>query len=190
MMGGLKRLGLLLGLTLIFASPVAATLIVAMDMEALVDRSDVIVLAEVVSRESSWDEHGRIVTDVTLRVNEQLRGGVAAGGLLTIRCHGGAIGERGMHVAGEPTFSSRESLVFAYHAASGRLRPTGMSQGVMPIRRDQGSAAIVMPGGAGLELTRPSTGTLEPGRAALTGPAPVEAVLDRVRRLIQASGNR
>src|SRR5688572_9727328 len=64
----------LLSVTLLWASPGSATLVEALDLQTLVHEAEQVVLARVIGQQSRWDERGRIVTDVTLQVEETIKG--------------------------------------------------------------------------------------------------------------------
>jgi hypothetical protein len=163
-----------------------ATLIEALDLRELVRGSDHVVVATVVRSEARYDHLDRIVTDTTLRVDERMYGPAAAGSTVVVRSLGGALGEVGLHVEGEPTFSPGERIVLfgRMHAQDRVLRAVGMSQGVLPMRRE-GGAEVVMPGGGGLALVqRGSDGRLRPAPGALIAPESADEVLARIRDLV------
>ena len=172
------------------AAPAAATVMVALGMGELVSRADEVFVGSVVSQRARWDDRGRIVTDVTFSVDESAKGAVRAGGTITIVRIGGAIGDLGMRIEGEPMFDDGErALVFARRVGGPRgvLRPVGMSQGVMPVRQGAGGV-MVHPGGAGLSLTQQVTGgALLPAPAALVAPRPLEAVMADIRALARGA---
>src|SRR6185503_18163942 len=126
---------------LAFAMPAIATTIVPMDTRALVTRSHDIVIGEVTSVRSRWNEtHTRIVTDVTVRVSETLKGGAANELVLTQM--GGEIDGMRYTVEGGPRFTpGEETLLFAWRDAAGRPQVSGLSQGKFEIRRDAASGA-------------------------------------------------
>lgn len=169
------------------AAPASATVMVALGMGELVARADEVFVGTVVGQSARWDDRGRIVTDVTFSVDESVKGAAHAGGTITIVRMGGAIGDLGMRIEGEPMFADGErALVFARRVGGprGALRPVGMSQGVMPIQAGA-QGAMVIPGGAGLTLTQQVTGgSLLPAPAALTSPRLLDAVLSEVRSLV------
>jgi hypothetical protein len=163
-----------------------ATSIEALDLRTLVGDADHVVVGTVVGIEARYDHLDRIVTDATIRVEERMLGETAVGGEVTVRSLGGAIGEVGLRIEGEPIFVAGERvLVFArLHRGERVLRAVGMSQGVMPIR-DVGGAEMALPGGEGLALlARGSDGRLRAAPAALIEPEPLDSVLARVRELV------
>ncbi|WP_236516113.1 hypothetical protein [Sandaracinus amylolyticus] len=172
--------------SLLSASVAHATSTEAMDLRALVRGADHVVVGTVVSQEAHYDHLDRIVTDVTIRVDERMHGAAGEGTTVVVRRLGGVIGDVGLRIEGEPSFVEGERVVlFARMVAADRvLRPIGMSQGVLPIARD-GGVELVMPGGEGLALVqRGSDGRLREAPGALMTPEPVDALLARVRDLV------
>jgi len=166
----------------------AASLMLALDLQALVTRASHVVVARVESQRARYDDRGRIVTDVTLRVDETLVGPARAGDRLVVERLGGAIGELGMRVEGEPLFEDGgRVLLFAGWASSGggRLRPVGMAQGVMRIEppRVSGGEDRVLPGGEGLALVRPTQGGLVAASPAIDAPRSLGEVREAIARL-------
>ena len=135
------RLLVLAALLAFSASPAPATTVVPMDTRALVTRSHDIVIGEVTAVRSRWnDDRTRIVTDVTLRVSESLRG--SAGTELVLTQIGGELDGMRYTVEGGPRFSpGEETLVFTWRDAQGRPQVSGLSQGKFDIRRDAATGA-------------------------------------------------
>ena len=169
---------------LLFTSPALATIIEAMSMRDLVRSSSLIVIGQVESQYAHYDEQDRIVTDVTLRVEECLHGAVARSSRITIERLGGAVGDIGMHVEGEARFSNGERLIlFGQRHVTPRgavVRPVGMAQGVLPLEGD-----TVMPNSEGLGLvTRNPAGQLVPAAGALTSPRSRDAIVEEIQALV------
>jgi len=169
---------------LLFVSPALATIVQAMSMRDLVRASSLIVIGQVEGQQARYDEQGRIVTDVTLRVEECFHGAVARSSRITIERLGGAVGDIGMHVEGEPRFENGERLVlFGQRFVTPRgpvVRPVGMAQGVLPMEGE-----MVLPNGEGLGLvTRDASGHLAPSPSAVTTPRPRDAVVEEIQALV------
>lgn len=164
------------------ATTASASVVEALELSELVARAERVVLGRVVDKRARWDGRGRIVTDVTLRVQERMKG--APGDTITLTRLGGSIGEVGMKVAGEPSFRVGERrIVFARPGRNGGWRPVGMSQGALPVVDDAGRE-VVMPGGAGLSLVHQHGSQLVPAPAALLHPRPLADVLADIRDLV------
>lgn len=130
-----------------------AAVLVALDLPALVDQSDIVVVANAQKQASRYVDK-LIVTDVTLKVISGLKGATKPGELITVTHLGGAVGDVGLSVPGAASFKLGQSaLVFLRRAPSGDLNVTGMSQGVMPIVAD-GAAQRVQMGSAGAALVQ------------------------------------
>jgi hypothetical protein len=90
----------------------AATYVVPSDAE-MVQRADDIVIAIGVSSSTVRDVRGRIVTRFTLRVEESLKGSIAAGDEFMLTEPGGLLGDGGRIVFGAPRYETgRRYLVF------------------------------------------------------------------------------
>jgi hypothetical protein len=169
-------------------APAAASVTRALDLRELVAEADHVAVVRVVRQEARW-HRGRIVTDVTLEVETSMKG-ARAGETLVVRRLGGAIGDLGMRVEGEPEFIDGERSVVFARSMRGVLRPVGMSQGVLPIQLDAGRA-MVLPGGAGLSLVLPAPGNrFAPAPAALLHPRPLDDLLGEIRLAVEEARGR
>lgn len=132
---------LFVAFALAVAAPASATTIVPMDTRALITRSNDIVIGEVTAVRSRWNaDRTRIVTDVTLRVAETLKGGAASELVLTQA--GGEVDGLRYTIEGSPRFTpGEETLVFAWRDRAGTPQVSGLAQGKFEIRRDSGSGA-------------------------------------------------
>ena len=186
--------GLVLIAGALFATLIAgradASVVLALDLRELVQGSAQVVVGTVLRQHSLYDSRRRIVTDVTLRVDETLKGAARHGDQIVIRRLGGAIGEIGMRVEGEPAFEvGQRSIVFARRTPSGTLRPVGMAQGVMRIQRLEGRD-LVLPNGHGLSLLRRlPDGRLVGAQPAITAPRALDEVLAQIRDVVIESGH-
>ena len=117
-------------------SAVRATQLEHLDTRALVLGSDEIVVAEVESVRPRWNEaHSKILTDVTVRVSQTLKGG--ATDRITLTQLGGEVGDVRYTVPGCPVFTpGEEALLFVWRDARGRAQVSGLAQGKFDIRRD------------------------------------------------------
>jgi hypothetical protein len=169
----------------VLAGTAEATISEALSLQELVGQADHVVLATAVDEHARRDARGRIVTDFTVRVDEVVKGRSRAGATLVMTRLGGAIGDLGMRIEGEPSLAiGGRYVLFLRVMRDGRtLRPVGMSQGVMPIEEREGELTV-LPGGGGLALMqRVQGGTLVPAPPAILHPEPyaeVRAWLDRI----------
>jgi hypothetical protein len=173
------------------APPVAASVMEALDLPDLVREADEIVLGEVTRRASRWDGD-RIVTDVTLNASECLKGQAPPGAPLVVTHLGGSVGSVGMRVEGMPQLEvGARALVFVRRGArSGRLRPVGLSQGVLRVRRHAG-VDEVLPGAHGVRLVRRGAGgQLLAAPGALMHPRPLAEVTAEIQRLVAQGRGR
>ncbi|TXD38569.1 hypothetical protein FRC98_06725 [Lujinxingia vulgaris] len=123
---------LILALSLLATSASAATL-PRMDLEELVVRSDAVVVAEVDEITTDLDARGRVVSTITLKVSETLKGPAAR--TITIRQLGGVHGDIGTRVPGMPVFQVADQGVL-FLSGDVVQRPasvTGLAQGFFRI---------------------------------------------------------
>lgn len=173
-------------LVLLLADGARATIVEALDLRELVRGADHVLVGTVTGTTVRYDRLARIVTDATVRIDDSMHGSAPNGSTVIARSLGGAIGDVGLRVEGEPTWIAGERVVLFARADRGEgvLRAVGMSQGVLPIRTIDG-VDRAMPGGSGLSLMqRGSDGRLRPAPAALTGPAPLDDLCAQIRELV------
>lgn len=156
----------------------------ALTLRQLLERADEVVCATVIEQQSVRDRHGRIVTDVRLRIDETMQGTGEVGQERVVRRLGGGIGNDGMVVPGAAIFDDGEQVVVFMESRDGHLRVVGMSQGRMPIRTLEGGEPMVLPGGTGASLLQRSpSGAMMQARPALIQPEPLSLFITRVRAL-------
>lgn len=190
---GARALGLWVALgCALFATSARASVIEALDLEALTLNSDQVVVARVVAQQSHYDEHRRIVTDVELVVESSEKGGAAKGSTVIVRRLGGVVNGVGMRVEGEPSFVSGErTLIFAKALLQDTkvLRPVGMSQGVLRIEEREGQSWVSSAAGGAALVRRAADGSLAKARVAVEQPRKLVDVLSEIRALV-AKANR
>jgi hypothetical protein len=105
--------------------------------EQLTTGSDVVVVGKVAGMKSAWTaDKSRIVTTVSISVNEQLKG-TASGSTLSIVVPGGEIDGVGELYSHSAKFHrDEEVVVFARKDKEGTLRVAGGSQGKLSVTRD------------------------------------------------------
>lgn len=180
----MQRLALFLALLALATATVArASIAEALTLEELVRESERVVHARTLASAGHY-EGNVIVTTTTLEVLEDAKG--RGSRTFEVVHLGGVVGDVAMRVEGAPSFAvGTESLVFA-GVVNGRMTPVGMSQGVLPVRVEQGSRRV-FPGGRGLALVRRSqTGRLGAAPGALDAPRALDAVLEDIRRIAGA----
>jgi hypothetical protein len=101
-----------LGIVVLFvAAPLQAGEIVPYTLAQRTQKAEVIVVAEVVSLSSNWDENGReIYTYITLRVVEKIKGNIE-GNQIVLRQLGGVVGNVESRVSGMPQFARDEKVL-------------------------------------------------------------------------------
>lgn len=168
----------------LFSSGALASVVVGLDLPALVGRSEHAVAARVMATSARYDAEGRIVTDVLVRVDEVGKGPARPGEELQLLLLGGTLGDLTMRVEGGAVLQRGErAMLFLERHPSGHLIPVGLSQGVMRIRETNGRT-MVSPGGHALSLVRRDAhGRMVPAAPALAADEELGSLLDRVRDL-------
>jgi hypothetical protein len=164
------------------APPAGATQMRHLDTRGLVRGSNDIVIGTVESTRSYWDPaHTHILTDVTVRVSESLKG--AAATTLTLTQIGGEVDGLRYDIEGSPRFSAgEEALLFVWRDARGRAQVNALAQGKFDIRRDPAT------GVARVQRSLPGFGVRDVRTLALVPAgetAPGSLLLDDIRREIQ-----
>ncbi len=177
----------LAALLLLPAAHALATQVVPLDTRGLVRSSHDIVIGDVLATRSYWNaERSRILTDVTVRVSESLKG---AGGEVTLTQVGGEVDGAVYEVHGSPVFRRGErALLFLWRDSRGRAQVNGLGQGKFDITRDPASGALTvqrpLPGLRFRDAR--SLGALRAGERA---PAvPLADLVAEVRRVLAEDG--
>ena len=159
-----------------------ASVIAALDLEALVQQADDVVVARVLKQESKYDARDRIVTDYTMQVERTEKGDTQPGAAVTVRQLGGVVGVRGMRVAGEPSYEVGERVVlFGKRGGKTYLRPVGMAQGAMRVYEQDGQT-WAQPATRGLSLIARD----KSAAPAPSSPRKLDELLGDVRELVAA----
>ena len=133
----------------------SATIVIKLDLPALVQRAGTVFLGKAVKTHSHWTlDRKHIVTDTTFRVQQSLRGAGASGNTVSIRSLGGVVDGIGMRVSGSPVFrKGQEVLLFAEQRGAYRY-VVGMTQGAYRVSRDSRGRATVRVNLDGVSLAR------------------------------------
>jgi len=176
-------------LTVVGASQARASVVQALDLVAMTTTADHVLVARVVAQGSHYDEHGRIVTDVEMMVEQSEKGDAAPGAMVLVRRLGGVVNGIGMRIEGEPSFADGErTLLFAQKLASSNvLRAIGMSQGVLRIAERDGDSWVASNAGGAALVQRAVDGSLTKGRVAMEQPRKLSDVLKEIRALVAKS---
>jgi hypothetical protein len=164
-------------LALVLATSVAgrafATLILALDLPAMVGRAERIAVVDVLSVTARWnDRHDRISTAIELSVVDCWKGDLASGTHLTVLQPGGTVGDVTTTVDGLPRFAPGERTLVFLHGPADRATVVGLTQGKRPLRRDPASGRwmVAAPDRAGADFVRPravATPVIETGARSL-----------------------
>ena len=115
-----------------------ATQVLQLDTRALTLGSSDIVIGQVEAVTARWNAtRTKIVTDVTLRVSESLKGERQR---IVLTQLGGTVGDVRYTVPGCAVFTpGEEALLFVWRDSQGRAQVNGLAQGKFEIRRDPAS---------------------------------------------------
>jgi len=167
-----------------WAAAARASLILALDLPAMVGRADRIAVVDVAAVHADWNaRHDRIVTTVDLTVVDGWKGGLAKGAHLTVLQPGGTVGDVTTTVDGMPQFAPGERVLVFLHGPPARATVVGLTQGKRPLRRDAASGRWMVraPDRAGADFVHPR---------ASAASAPIfdrrDQPLDELRAQVQA----
>jgi hypothetical protein len=179
----------LLALALVIgaAGRASATLIMALDLPAMVGRADRIAVVDVLSVTAAWNErHDRISTTIELAVVDCWKGDLTAGAHVTVRQPGGTVGDITTTVDGMPRFAPGERTLVFLRGPRERATVVGLTQGKRPMHRDPASGRwmVTGPERAGADFVRPRAGVAAPVIEAHV--RPLDALRADVRALAPA----
>jgi len=137
---------LLIPCILLFAWNQAPSQVLTMSTKELVDESSAIVVGTCKEKKSFWSEkRDKIFTEVTLRVDQSLKGEVGPQTVVTIP--GGRVGNTIYEVSDMPMFVDGEEMVlFLWQHPSGKNLVTGATQGKLTIEVDKKTGKKVVRG--------------------------------------------
>lgn len=119
------------------ARPARASLVVALDLPQMVDRSDLVAVVDVAAVSAAWDDqHERILTTVDLSVVESWKGALAPASRVKIVQPGGSVGDIQMTVFGMSQFTRGERALVFLRGTPASASVVGMAQGKRLVRRD------------------------------------------------------
>ena len=187
-----RRLIAMLALAVLLALPSAgsASLILALDLPTMIQRSDQISVVDVVSVKSAWNAaHDRITTTVDLAVVDCWKGTAAPATHVQVVQPGGSVGEIEMRVDGMPHFQVGERTLLFLRLRGGpdHASVVGMAQGKRPVSRESASGRwmVSAPDRAGADFVRTT-----PASAAVftSRPRALDDLRKDVRALVGAAG--
>lgn len=148
-----------------WAATAGATIVKQLSVSDMARRADVIVQGTVVRQSASWNpEHTRIYTVTEIQVAESLKGGAAAGTVISVRQLGGVADGIVQSIPGNARFAlAEEVVVFLDRDETLPLHYViGMAQGKFSVS-GAGGNALVAPDVSDLAFVRPdASGVLSP----------------------------
>ncbi|MFQ5877043.1 MAG: hypothetical protein ACE5JH_05050 [Acidobacteriota bacterium] len=165
--------GMVVALVICSVGPALATMVRSASLEETIDGSHAIIVGRVLGQRAFRSEDGRIMTGVTIRVEESLKGGLRPGARIEISAYGGELGGQRLVSLGEATYRRGERVLLQLERIDGRLHTIGLSMGKWTVTEDRWGRRHVTRDLSGLGLV---------GGVEMTqGPIP----LDEFRRLVE-----
>jgi len=174
----------------LLAQEAGATVMLRLDVRALVARSDQIVLADVV-RQRVLELQGRLWTESLLRVRQTYKGGARRGAMLAVRQLGGERGNKGLRVAGVATFMRGERALVYLRRVDGYYVVVGMAQGKYRAFRDGAGVWRAVRDLSGVAFALPARGrtlVVLPLRVVGAPARKLGAVVAELRRVLTTRG--
>lgn len=160
-----RSLGLLFAASLLtvgIASSAHASLVLALDLPAMVSRADHVAVVDVASVKADWDaRHEQIVTTVDLVVVESWKGTDAPASHMIVVQPGGTVGDLTQTIHGMTHFVPGERAVVFLSGRADRATVVGMAQGKRLVRRDAATGRFLVhaPDKAGATFIRNTQAT-------------------------------
>ncbi|MCU1245085.1 MAG: hypothetical protein JWN02_995, partial [Acidobacteria bacterium] len=130
---------------LLYAALAGGTTFIPTTDRQLIERSDAVVVGTVRDVAGRETAEGTPLTDVTLAVEESLKGASLAGQTVTVTDFGGPSRGQFVFVAGGAVYKQGERvLLFLRHAPDGHWFTSGMSLGKFTFSRNTDGTAIVL----------------------------------------------
>jgi hypothetical protein len=163
------------------ARPAAASLVLAMDLGELTQRAERIVVGEVTSVRSAWDQkHQKILSTIEVRVAEAWKGQMPGDGRMTIVQPGGVADGIEMRVHGLPMFVPGERAVLFLRGGQAQpMSVVGMGQGKRGLSFDPARKRWMVDGG-----DRSAAITIGPQGRTLPAAPEATLPLDELRRRV------
>lgn len=171
-------------------SPAHATVVVPLTREQLVDWSDTVVRATVLSQQSLWNaQHTQIVTHSVLAVREYLKGSGPA--TLTLVTMGGIVGNLESRVDGEARFrAGQDIVVFAQSAGDGFVTLTALAQSLYVLVHSPGVEPMARRDVRELSFVRLEGASRAPFQLGAEAPEPFSVLASTVRARLRVGGGR
>jgi hypothetical protein len=170
------------------ASAAWASVVVALSVEELTARSDVVVLGEVASVDTHWSsDHRHLFRRIIVRARETWKGAAGPGAEVALVVPGGELDGVNETVIGEPVLREGDVGAFFLEPAGNTHRIVGLSQGFFR----QESQGLVQHTGD-LALARPGTSgyMIAPHGTKADSPVDVDSLRNRVLRVAESQGGR
>ncbi len=132
-------------LTFLGLAPAQATTVLQLDFDAVIEQAEVVFEGEVIASSSQKIDARNIVTHVTFRIDDLIKGNIDAP-TITLSFAGGIVGDEGMRVSSMvyPRIGER-GIYFVQSIEQGLIHPlVGWGQGHYRIERDSAGSERIM----------------------------------------------
>jgi hypothetical protein len=172
-------------LTVLTTGTLSASVVTPPSFESLVDQAGEIFVGQVTAQSSRWIDRGSkrlIVTDVTFRAEQVLKG--SPGATRTLTFLGGSIGDERQQVVGMPTFMVGDrSVLFVRDGRSTFLPLVGLFHGRFHIVNGRNGIGDYVANNARQPLTS-AAAYASPARLRVTdSPLSLDEFLSNIRRI-------
>jgi len=149
-----------------------ATTVERLNLDALVKKSNRIVIGKVRNSKTYWSSNGKLIlTSYTIDVQETLKGQTAS--TVELTTIGGKIGDLTLHVAGMPVFAKDENAVVFVENTGTYSTVVGLAQGKFEVSNGEVSNDVI-------GLNFPDGGSIRPTKMPLaTFKRQIKLFLDR-----------
>ncbi len=117
--------------------PALATMVRSASVEEMIDASRAIIVGRVVGQRAYRLDDGSILTGVTIRVEESLKGDLRQGARVEITAYVGELEGQRAVTLGEATYKKGERVLLQLEEIDGRLHTLGLSMGKWTVSEDE-----------------------------------------------------
>ena len=170
----------LLAVAFLAASTVSATTVAYVPVGRSVQMSDLVLVGHVLNTKAAFNAEGEIVTEVSLLVEEPLKGWVRPGEIFTFHAWGGSLDGTTVETVGEARYKLGEKVLVQLEDVNGygEFHTLGLSFGKWNVVSDDAGAPWILRKLDDLNVV------------GLTETPTTRLPLDRMRRIVREQGGR
>jgi hypothetical protein len=126
------------------AATASATTVMYVPLRQSVAMSDLVLVGHVLNTKAVYNAEGEIVTEVSLLVEEPLKGWARPGEIFTFHAWGGSLDGTTVETVGEARYSLGEKVLVQLEDIDGELHTLGLSFGKWNVVRDDAGTPWVL----------------------------------------------